>query len=456
MAEGFSSELDTPEERFLSLTLQYSLAEKWLSPEDVVSEFPPQAIMAALEGAPELRSKLLVESVGVHAKIAPKKSTAAAAEDLELALNEGVCTASELLLLLTADEQVRYFDSNQLWSFLTRDEFYREASQRERDRMLFLLQTGLDQELIDLNELVTSVGTKKLANQLPKRILEKVFIEAVSAGLDGGAFDAESLILTVPLTDWVENLPLEHLWETAGTELSVRAGLAEKSTSTASPAVESQAPPAPSKAKGKGKSKSNAAKKADEKSAAPPSPQEQGDEVEVVNDDDLQVFDGPSQASAPEISVGPLSERSRDEIAARERALGNLKALGRELRSPESLTTSLLLAIDGMYSELVTLSDDDSRAECIREAFPNEKLLIEGLYALAESLDPKLDSKALREKEADVDSLMQLVLFEERRRDSGLPSRSSSPPPVIPAPPSELSTRSIPPVPLPPPPPPKG
>ncbi len=53
--------------------------------------------MQSLSTADALRSKLLVSLANVHEKIARKKSIESAAEDLKLALEEGICTPEALL-----------------------------------------------------------------------------------------------------------------------------------------------------------------------------------------------------------------------------------------------------------------------------------------------------------------------------------------------------------------------
>ena len=89
-----TSSLETSGARFLSICLQFALEEGWLSPADLNEEFSAEQLMTALEGASDLRARLLVEAAGVHEKIAPKKSTSAAAEDLQIALDEGLCWRS--------------------------------------------------------------------------------------------------------------------------------------------------------------------------------------------------------------------------------------------------------------------------------------------------------------------------------------------------------------------------
>lgn len=404
MSDQFSSQLEAPIDRFLSLVLQFALNNDWLSPDDIVSEFPPRAIVEALETADDLRARILVELAGVHERIAPKKSTAAAAEDLELALSEGFWSADKLLSVLDVDAQVSHFDKQKLLSLATRDGFWNEGSPRSKDRLLHVLQTALDEDLLDVKKLVVAIGPDQVVAIFPKELLEKALADALRLGLEGKAFDPGQLLFNVPLPEWVEHVPPADLWE----KVVVQEVLSAAGWTSAG---------------------SNGAPRKRPAAAAP----------------------------APVGSVAPPSERRRDEVAAREKALGNLRRIDREPKNAGQLSTPLLLALDALYAELGRISDDDERAEAIRDAFPNEKLLEEGLYALAVTLDPKLDEQELRAKSPTTDSLIQLVLFEERRRSNGGANRPSSPPPLAPLdnvvgpppglPPPPPSKRSVPPPP---------
>ena len=53
---------------------------------------------------------------------------------------------------------------------------------------------------------------------------------------------------------------------------------------------------------------------------------------------------------------------------------------------------------------------------CIRDSFPNQQQLTTALLALIELLDPTIDVNDPVIKDADVDSLIKVVLFEERHR----------------------------------------
>jgi hypothetical protein len=221
-----TSSLESSGDRFLSLCLQYALDQDWLTPKDLTDEFPAKKLMIALEGAPELRAKLLIEAAGVHQKIAPKKSTGAAAEDLQIALDEGICTPAALLQLVTVDDHVRYLDKSALWSLLTRDQFWFQDGARPQARMLAMIQAGIDQDLIDFPRLVRAVTPEQLASDLPRDLIESALCTAIHAGLDGVAFQPETLLESIGLEVWIEHLPLAHFWDLViKAELAASAGL---------------------------------------------------------------------------------------------------------------------------------------------------------------------------------------------------------------------------------------
>lgn len=434
----YSSELDGSGDRFLSRCLQQVLAESWATPADFVAAFGARDIMRALEDATELRAKILVEAAGVHERIAPKKSTEAATEDLQLALDEGICDPPRLLELFGADDRVRYLDARRLWSFMCRDEFWKQSSERARDRMVFVIATALEEKLIDLSGIIDGVGCERLASDLPKPLLEQVLVRAVRDGRADRPFDPDGLFDVVTLRDWVTHVALDHLWqgvvhERIVTEAGLDGELIDVSESDIALAEE-EPPPESGPSASKGRSKGSANKGAPKSSGAKTAP-----------------TGTQASAGAPSAGNGAGEDAQRDavEMAARQRAMESLTKIGRLPPTHGTLPTATLLAIDSLYADLAPLTTDEAREECIREAFPNEVMLRSALLALAQVLDPNIDVVAL-EQDADADSLIKLVLFEERRK-ADRNRRSMTPPPptaTIPPPPPGASA----PPPLPPPP----
>jgi hypothetical protein len=424
--------------------LQQVLGESWVTPAEFVATFGPADIMQSLEGVTELRARILVEAAGVHEKIAPKKSTEAAAEDLQIALEEGICDPPRLLELFGADDRVRYLDAKRLWDFVARDEFWKKPSEKARARMVFVIATALEEKLIDLAGIIDGVGSERLASDLPKALLEKVLVRAVSEGRVGKAFDPEGLFEVVKLQDWVAHVPLEHLWhkvvcDRVVQEAALGGGAVEVSESDIAAAEGDEPPPesGPSASKGKGSPASSGdSKGAKSAGAAASSSQPQASSQQAPVAVSTAVPASPASSSSTE-------ERDAAELAARERAVESLTSIGRLPPRHEALDTATLLAIDSLYVDLAPLTTDEAREECIRDAFPNEAMLRSALLALAEVLDPNIDIAAL-EQDADAESLIKLVLFEERRKidrsrrsltpppPGANPARASSAPPPLP------------------------
>lgn len=418
----YESQLETPSDRFLSLCLQHAVGQSWLTPEDINQEFPIATLVEALESDDELRAQLLIEAAGVHEKIAAKKSISAAAEDLQLALDEGLCTPETILEIVTIDDHVEFLDQGDLWALLTRDAFYSQSSERAKERMLFMINTALDLGLIDLPRVIRAIGAAELARLLPRNLVEEVFTSAVESGLDGRALSADRLVALVPLATWLGHVPLKRVWEVVvEKEIAATANLGALIEDESKP----QAIPGP-KAEAPARDKANV-----------------------------------SRAEAP-----ITSSANPEEEGARARAIAALEELERLPRRVDTLSTPVLLALEAMYAEFFELETEEEQAECVRDAFPNTKLLEEGLLAMAETLDPRLSEEQLRSRGADATGLVQLILFEERRLarhgqsspPAGAPI-SSGPPPLppgvgavnsnVPPPPPNGRKASVPPPPLP-------
>lgn len=396
------AELQTPSNRYLALCLHHALEHESITPHDFIELFPPAAVMDALESVPRLRSELLTQAAGVHAKIAPKKSKSAAAEDLQIALEEGICSAEEVLKLISIENYVRHFDVSELWSMLIRDQFWLGDTDAARDRLLFMLQTAVDVDLVDVGQLLQAVTPEQLLAGMPKEDLEHALLQALVLGFDGSPFSPEEFAQTIPLEAWLQYVALEQVWDTAMNEIAVAASFVNESA-TSSP----------------GNDDGPKRRKAKKRTSAQPS------------------------APAP----APLSSTSIEESAARTQAIEKLTVLERLPRRVSTLRTPVLLGLESMYADVLGLETDEERAECIREAFPNEEMLKEALLVLAETLDPRLDEAELRSKGADAAGLVQLVLFEERRlanRKKGVSPSSPPPPMKLPgtSPPPPLSSVS--------------
>jgi hypothetical protein len=430
----FKSALKSPSERFLSQTVVFTLERGFRTPEDFLRHFKPADLMVGLEGAPDLRAKILIEGAGVHEKIARKKSTTSAAEDLKLALDEGVTNAAQLLTLLPPDDRVRYLDHKKLWALTTEDEFWSPLNaeadvDRALSRVVFLLENAMRESLLNLQVLTDGITFDSISTRLPLKELQKLVRHALKLGREKKPFSEQELLESVPLKTLVGYIPLEHIFNNV--------------------LVEKVARPAGFVATGGGVSGDNweAVRPADKspeqrKSVPPPKPQTPSpakDEPEAkakADDDDVDAL---IQSTRP-----PAEEEARAKV------INKLTEVNRLPPRHESLTTPVLLSIESMYSELLGASDDDQRESCIRDSFPNQQQLTTALLALIELLDPTIDINDPVIKDADVDSLIKVVLFEERHRYEQLhPSARPAPGPA-PLPPPTGRKGSIAPPPLPP------
>src|SRR5262245_5492904 len=108
--QAFTSKLGEAKGRFLASIVEHALEIGLRSHADFVLAFPPRAIMLALKEQPKLRAILLVPTVGVHEKVALRKSAESAGEDLEIALAERVTDAKAIVRLFDPDDRVRFLD----------------------------------------------------------------------------------------------------------------------------------------------------------------------------------------------------------------------------------------------------------------------------------------------------------------------------------------------------------
>jgi hypothetical protein len=438
----FKSSLKSASERFLSQTVVHTLERGFRTPDDFLRHFRPADLMQGLEGAPDLRAKILIEGAGVHEKIARKKSTSSAAEDLKLALDEGVTNAAQLMTLLPADDRVRYLDPKKLWAFTTEDEFWSPLNaeadvDRALTRVVFLLENALRENLLTLQVLTDGITFDSISTRLPLKELQKLVRHALKLGREKKPLSEAELLESVPLKTLVGFIPLEHVYNNVLVEKVAKpAGFigGDGWDSSRSPGDKAEA--------------KNDAPKADEqrKSVPPPKPASPSPAAAAPPK--------PPQESLPDVDddVDALIQSTRPpaEEEARRKVVDKLTAINRLPPRHDSLTTPILLSIESMYSELLGASTDEAREMCIRDSFPNQQQLTTALLALIELLDSTIDINDPVIKDADVDSLIKVVLFEERHRyEVQHPSARPAPGPAPLPPPTSGRKASIAPPPLP-------
>ncbi len=150
--------------------------------------------------------------------------------------------------------------------------------------------------------------------------------------------------------------------------------------------------------------------------------------------------DSLAEMAAAEDDVDKLIEnaqRPAPEEEARRRVLEKLAGISRLPPHHEALSTPILLSIESMYAELLSAATDEAREQCIRESFPNPAQMSSALLALIELLDPSIDINDPVIRDADVDSLIKVVLFEERHRYEQAHPSLRPPPSPSPLPPAD-------------------
>src|SRR6187399_1878535 len=437
MAEPFKSELKTGAERYLAKVMVSAFSEGWRKPEDFLRHFKPGDLMQRLEKVPELRANILVKAAGVHERIVRKKSTSSAAEDLRIAIDEGLTTPADLLDLFPTDDRVRHLERSKLWNFITEEHFWEPNASAPAGqavaRMTFLIESALAESLLSLQDFADGVTFETISARLPHKELQRVVKHALESGRKKAAFTEESLFEVVPLKDLLAHVPLDHVYKRV-----IVAKLAQPAGFIGS-AVGEEAWPEDDPASEKPHVEPAAEQpKAEAKRGAPPKPAkaEPKEAEETVTDDELEevpVPSGGSQSSRP-----PAEEEARRKVADR------LAGINRLPPRHADLSTPILLSIESMYSELLTAPTDEAREMCIRDSFPNEAHLSTAPLALIALLDPSIDVNDPVIRDADAESLIKVVLFEERRRyEQANPAGRG--PAVAPAPPGSGGKRSVPP-----------
>ena len=447
---NFMSNLSTGAERFLSQVIVFALDNGWRTAKDFLRHFGPTDLMEGLQNAVELRTQILVEGARMNEKIARKKSTRSAAEDLQLALEEGITDADTVLGLIPPDDRVRYLDAQRLWAFVTEGDFWKatrdddaETHARAVLRMSFTLENALSEGLITLQEVADGIGFKEISLRLPLEHLQQVVERALQASRNEVALSEEVLLDIVPLRTLVGFIPLDHVWREVVVErVAGPSGFIDGFTGTvrARPAAKAKKAPKPN-----GKLRPGAASPPSRRPSVPPPPVPAAKAEEIAPPPPARASTPPpARSSAPPPSPAELTEdwepapepqARSEEPDARAELVQRLQLLERLPPGHAELSLPILASIEGMYAELWTLGSDEEREECIRDSFPNEGHLKTAMLALIELLDPSVNTTDPLMQEADTAALIKVVLFEERRRSgqSSAPERQSDrtvPPPL--------------------------
>jgi hypothetical protein len=403
-----STELTQPEQKLLFALLEHAFSEKWRDADDFLRHFPPSVIVESLASEEDVRVKLLTATTGMHERLARRKSLASGADDLGLALEEKTTTPNDVLELYPRTVQVKCLPGARLWQFLTEENFWADGPRNERatERIVFTLQTALSLGILSLRDLFDGIGFAELTRALPKRELEQVLVRALEGGRSGTALSEEVLLDVVAFPALVNCLSPQDLWErVVVSRIAAPSGFVSGTSAT------------PNVASAVGRSATNGsdAKAQDsdwsEAAAAPRA------KAETLSGEEVLEIDTPEE--------GPIAE-------VRER-LRKIERLPRD----SSLPLAVLTAIESMYDDLKDATSDDERLELMKEAFPNPTYLRIGILALIDLLDQTIDVQDPTIRAAEIDTLLKIVLIEERKR------RTSSRPASLPPPPATGRARSL-------------
>jgi hypothetical protein len=450
-APRYQSNLPTARERFLAGLVDYALSDGWRSPGDFLRHFGPRLLMHSLAADEQLRVRVLTSTTRVNERLAARKTTASAAEDLSIALEEGLTDPGKVLALIPPDDRVRYFDAAQLWSFLTEVEFWKgdnaEPDARDRfvRRVTFVLESALREGVLRVQDIADGIGFKRIASCLPRAELQRVVEHALSRAREGQRLTEEQLLEAVPLRALMNHVPLEHTWSEVVVSRLARPMQFVRTNGEESARPRRLPPPPPSRnraasakpAPASSRPAAGSSKPARfdpsllpesllelqrglEQSAPPPAgPREERleDLVQLSAEDSEETINVELSTRVDVKAYRDEEDRHHAESASElERVSATLGRMGRLPPPDPDLALPILLSIESMYVELSHTSDDGERYSIVRDAFPNLTHLRVALSALIQLLDPGSGNlESLRE--ADADSLISLLLFAERRLD---------------------------------------
>jgi hypothetical protein len=228
------SELADPAQRFLSCVVEHGLCVGLRDPEEFLRHFSPRAIMLALAGEPEIRARVLEETIGLRRRIALRKSPESSGEDLQIALDEEVTDAATVVGLLQPDERVRFLDNRGLWSFVMAARPWLENGagdrrERVREHTAFVMSTALDEALVTSRDVVSAISVQTMVQHLPREDVSGLLERALLGGRLGDAFTDDALLQALGVSTLVAHIPLTTLWEwVIETKIAIPRGLASE------------------------------------------------------------------------------------------------------------------------------------------------------------------------------------------------------------------------------------
>jgi hypothetical protein len=244
----FTSKLAQGKQRFLAHVIEHAFSVGRRTPEDFIRHFPPHSIMNGLEREPTLRARILGATTGLNEKIGAKKGWQSAAEDVQIALDEGVTNAATVVEAFHPDDRVRYLDNQKLWGFLIEGEFWQAAPKHKekyaeaRLHIAFMLERALADSLVTHRDVVEGISVAQLALCLPKAELGKIIESALDNSHRGQPFTELDLLTARPPSVLVEYVPLSHIYDTV---IAPKIAQTHGYVSAAAPEPEPQPEPTP-------------------------------------------------------------------------------------------------------------------------------------------------------------------------------------------------------------------
>jgi hypothetical protein len=457
------SQPSDPRQRFLARVLEASFERGWRTADEFLEAFPPAVLLDALERAPGLRLQLLVECAQIPRKIAARRSAAAAREDLELALEEGLTTAATLLATIPLEARVQHLEAARLWRFAVEGDWLdrapesREAQQSAVDRVTTIVRLALGERLITLHELAAGLTPEQIATRLPVSVLRAVFVYAMKCAAERAPTDSERLLGIVQLESLVADLPVAHVWQTVVNErIAASLGLPQLPAARARTTLPGVTPAPPPAAALPAPARPNApsvrptasvrpvaavtplpapvppaslprptpppprpAPRAAPRAVRPPdlTPVEEPsfqtlDDAEIELSDDEPDFATIPGAVPPGRVPGAMRGPAAVEAGRRRAVAEKLRRIGRLPANHEYLSLAILRSISVMYDEIKSRRGKAARAACVRECFDNESHLRTAMLALIELLDPPA---VVRLERSDLDELIDALLSIERQ-----------------------------------------
>lgn len=218
--DEFVSKLDKNAQRFLAHVVVHGLAVGRRTAVDFIRHFSPSTIMKGLDARPHLRADILEITTGVNRKVALKKSAGSAGEDVQIALDEGVTSAEQIVRVFHPDDRVRHLDNKKLWAYVVEGDFWgidpssRPEFERAKDHIAFILDRALLDRLITHEDLIDGITVDKLAECLPRAQLAQIIKAALELGRNKKPFSEEELLRASASRMIVDDISLRHIWET--------------------------------------------------------------------------------------------------------------------------------------------------------------------------------------------------------------------------------------------------